>query len=107
MPPTPSWSTPSRTVATTTSPPSWLKCRPDLGTGGSAAAAHEILHGRHHRKCVLPARRPVLWQAGGVPVVVDLGPVGVVELVNGEARLQRVVEPHVVDALVHRLLDHQ
>ncbi len=40
-------------------------------------------------------------------VVVHHGPVRVVELVHGEARLQRVVEALVVLGLVHRLLDEQ
>jgi hypothetical protein len=40
-------------------------------------------------------------------VLVDLGPVRVIQLMDGEARLQSVVEPHVVDRLVDGLLDQQ
>ncbi len=36
-----------------------------------------------------------------------LGPMRVVELVDREARGERVLEAHVVDALVHRLLDQE
>ena len=43
----------------------------------------------------------------GVVVLADLGPVGVVELVQREARLPHVLEAHVVDALVDRFLDEQ
>ena len=43
----------------------------------------------------------------GIPVVVDLGPVRVVQLVQREAGVERVVEAHVVDRLVDRLLDEQ
>jgi hypothetical protein len=38
-------------------------------------------------------------------VGIDLGPVRVVDLMQAEARVQRVVETHLVDRLVDRFLD--
>lgn len=41
-------------------------------------------------------REPVGNETGGHLVVVDLGPVRVVQLMDREARVERVVEAHVV-----------
>src|SRR5215213_4060492 len=71
----------------------------DVGGGG-------VLLRRPHLRA-LPLGDVLPHLGAGHPVVVDDGPVRVVELVQGEARLQRVVEAHVVDRLVHRLLDQQ
>jgi MFS family permease len=59
------------------------------------------------RRGLIPGHDAELGRADRVVVLVELGPVRVVELVHGEARVEGVVEAHVVDALVHRLLDQQ
>src|SRR5829696_9229824 len=66
-----------------------------------------VLHRRQDRRGVLPVRDAVLLEGHRVAVLVDLGPVRVVQLVEGEAGVERDVEAHVVDGLVDRLLDEQ
>src|SRR5262245_43351799 len=58
----------------------------------SGLGPHLILARRHDRRRVLPVGDPVLFQTDGVLVLVDLRPVRVVQLVEREARVERVVE---------------
>jgi hypothetical protein len=53
--------------------------------------------------CRIAIERTFSW----LKAELDLGPVGVVRLVQGEASLKRVVKAHVVDRLVDRLFDEQ
>src|SRR3974390_1347367 len=73
----------------------------------SALGAHLVLDRAHDGRRVLPVGDARVLLGHGEPVLVHPGPVRVVELVQREARVQRVVEAHVVDALVDRLLDEQ
>src|SRR5437867_12570858 len=72
-----------------------------------ASSSCVIFDRRPDRRCLVPRHHPELRRADGVVVLVDLGPVRVVHLVDREARVERVVETHMVDALVDRLLDQQ
>src|SRR3954469_18927199 len=68
-------------------------------------SAHLVLDRGDDRRRRLPVGNAVLLEGDRILVLVQLGPVRVVQLVEGEAGLERVVEAHVVDGLVHRLLD--
>jgi MFS family permease len=59
------------------------------------------------RRSLVPGHDAELGRADRVVVLVELGPVRVVQLVHRKTRVEGVVEAHVVDALVHRLLDQQ
>src|SRR6478609_11139451 len=59
------------------------------------------------RRVLVPWQDTESRRPDGVMVGVELGPVGMVELVEAETCVQRVVEAHTVDRLVHRLLDQQ
>src|SRR4051794_413904 len=73
----------------------------------SAVGARLVLRRVDDRRRLLPVRDAVFLERDRVAVVVHLGPVRMVELVQGEAGVERVVEAHVVHALVDRLLDEQ
>src|SRR5690606_20440123 len=90
--------TPSSTDTRSTSPSTVVP---------SPIGAHPVLHRGHDRRGVLPVRDAVGGLGDGKAVVVHLCPVRVVQLVQREAGVERVVEAHVVDALIDRLLDEQ
>src|SRR4051812_14771134 len=64
-----------------------------LSTSGVAGrllvSAHLVLHRVHDRRSALPVRDAVLLQRHRVLVLVQPGPVRVVELVQREARVER------------------
>src|SRR5580700_9351890 len=82
---------PSPTIETSSSP--------TRRRSTSVGCPNRVLLGPHDRRRLPPRDDPVLGEGGRHVVVVDLGPMRVVQLVEGEARLQRVVETHVVHCL--------
>src|SRR5947209_4873600 len=72
-----------------------------------AVGAHLVLDRWDDRGSGAPVRNAVLLLRRREAVLVHPGPVRVVQLVDGEAGVERVVEAHVVDRLVDRLLDEQ
>src|ERR1035437_6214123 len=61
---------------------------------GGNGSFHRILHRQPDRGGVLPVGDAIVWLGDGVLAVVDLGPVRMVELMEGETGLQGVVEAH-------------
>src|SRR5438874_48142 len=62
-------------------------------TGGGLRLSADLVFQRvDRRRCVLPTRDAVFFERDREPVVVQLRPVRVVELVQREAGVERVVE---------------